>query len=277
MKKLISFLLTICLCGLALSVFAGCGDNKPETSHHFQTAWTSDATHHWHACDDKGCTEVSERAEHSWDDGCVTREPVLGIAGERTFSCTVCAATRTESLNYEPAKSITEEEWKAAFAQYDNLTVYFNLVYKTGEIKQDGAETATEVTYGYHKNVMIRDGNRAYVSIPGEGDVFEINTDAENHPAVKMFYSLFIGEELLFDVLPDHFGDFAFVNGEYVLEQGIEGLALNGKQTGKIVVRFADGALSEVVLIGAVYNDEYYDSLTITNIGNSTTVFPEKT
>ena len=35
----------------------------------------------------------------TWDSGTVTREPQVGVAGERTFTCTVCSATRTEEIS----------------------------------------------------------------------------------------------------------------------------------------------------------------------------------
>ena len=35
---------------------------------------------------------------HMWDNGTVTREPQVGVAGERTFTCTVCSSTRTEEI-----------------------------------------------------------------------------------------------------------------------------------------------------------------------------------
>lgn len=45
----------------------------------------------------------TERAEipatgHQWDEGTVTKEPTETSDGERTFVCTVCKATRTESI-----------------------------------------------------------------------------------------------------------------------------------------------------------------------------------
>ena len=41
--------------------------------------------------------EIAKTA-HTWDDGTVTREPQVGVAGERTYTCTVCSATRTEEI-----------------------------------------------------------------------------------------------------------------------------------------------------------------------------------
>ena len=35
---------------------------------------------------------------HMWDNGKVTKAPQVGVAGERTFTCTVCSATRTEEI-----------------------------------------------------------------------------------------------------------------------------------------------------------------------------------
>ena len=34
----------------------------------------------------------------TWDNGTVTKAPQVGVAGERTFTCTVCSATRTEEI-----------------------------------------------------------------------------------------------------------------------------------------------------------------------------------
>ena len=34
----------------------------------------------------------------TWDSGTVTKAPQVGVAGERTYTCTVCGATRTEEI-----------------------------------------------------------------------------------------------------------------------------------------------------------------------------------
>ena len=36
-----------------------------EHEHGWATAWTSDATHHWHVCTVEGCTETHDKAAHS--------------------------------------------------------------------------------------------------------------------------------------------------------------------------------------------------------------------
>ena len=35
----------------------------------------------------------------TWDSGTVTKAPQIGVAGERTYTCTVCSATRTEEIS----------------------------------------------------------------------------------------------------------------------------------------------------------------------------------
>lgn len=66
-------------------------------SHSYADAWSHDATHHWHAstC---GHEVVSGKAEHTWNGGEVTKAATCGATGEKTFTCTVCGATKTEVI-----------------------------------------------------------------------------------------------------------------------------------------------------------------------------------
>lgn len=66
-------------------------------SHSYADAWSHDATHHWHAstC---GHEVVSGKAEHTWNDGEVTKAATCGAAGEKTYTCTVCGATKIEAI-----------------------------------------------------------------------------------------------------------------------------------------------------------------------------------
>ncbi len=62
------------------------------------TEWSSDKTHHWHACTaHENCAEQMDKAEHDWDDGVVTKAATCAQKGERTFTCE-CGATRTEDI-----------------------------------------------------------------------------------------------------------------------------------------------------------------------------------
>jgi len=66
-KKLLSFILAICLimpCALFLSA---CGSNPPPDNphtHNWSTTWSKDASNHWYECD--GCDEEKDKAEHNY-------------------------------------------------------------------------------------------------------------------------------------------------------------------------------------------------------------------
>lgn len=81
---------------LSLSVFTAC--NK-DGKHNFSEEWSNNETHHWHACADKGCKEIKDKAEHSWDGGNVTVEPTTEQKGTMVYTCTVCRREKTESIN----------------------------------------------------------------------------------------------------------------------------------------------------------------------------------
>ena len=62
------------------------------------TEWSSDKTHHWHACTaHENCAEQMDKAEHDWGEGVVTEEATCTQKGERTFTCE-CGATKTEEI-----------------------------------------------------------------------------------------------------------------------------------------------------------------------------------
>lgn len=73
------------------------GGGGSSHSHSYADAWSYDDTYHWHAAT-CGHNVVSGKAEHTWNDGEVTKAATCGAAGEKTFTCTVCGATKTEVI-----------------------------------------------------------------------------------------------------------------------------------------------------------------------------------
>ena len=80
-------------------------DTGSKLGHSFSEDWTHDVTDHWHAATCEHTTEVSDKAAHNWDSGKVTTAPTCTEKGVKTFTCTVCSATRTEDV---AAKGHTE-------------------------------------------------------------------------------------------------------------------------------------------------------------------------
>ncbi len=70
----------------------------PVMGHTFSADWTHDETYHWHAAT-CGHDVKDEEAEHTWNGGIVTTRPTEETEGVRTYTCTICSATRTESVD----------------------------------------------------------------------------------------------------------------------------------------------------------------------------------
>lgn len=70
MKKFFALLLTFIVSISSFGLIA-C-DSPARSSHNFEDSWSYNETHHWKACQDNDCTEVSEKSEHDFtSDTCV--------------------------------------------------------------------------------------------------------------------------------------------------------------------------------------------------------------
>lgn len=93
--KIKSFIAVMTLV-LTLVLLTAC--NK-DGKHNFSEELSNNETHHWHACADKGCKEIKDKAEHSWDGGNVTVEPTTEQKGTMVYTCTVCRREKTKSID----------------------------------------------------------------------------------------------------------------------------------------------------------------------------------
>lgn len=73
--------------------------------HSYSDKWSSAENNHWHACTITGHADKRDLAAHNWNDGVVTTEATCTVAGEKTYTCTVCNATKKETI---PVK---EHDW----------------------------------------------------------------------------------------------------------------------------------------------------------------------
>ena len=73
--------------------------------HDFTTSWTHDDNEHWKQC--SRCDAKDDVSPHTWDNGTITTAPTCTKAGERTYTCTECGATKIEPI---PA---TGHSWKS--------------------------------------------------------------------------------------------------------------------------------------------------------------------
>ena len=73
--------------------------------HDFTTSWTHDDNEHWKQC--SRCDKKDDVGPHTWNSGTITTAPTCTKAGEETYSCTKCDATKIEPI---PA---TGHSWKS--------------------------------------------------------------------------------------------------------------------------------------------------------------------
>lgn len=93
-KTIITLFAVLLALTLSFSMLTACNNNK----HDFAEEWKFDATGHWHECTTKGHTDTSEKANHTFGAGEVTKEPTEEENGEKTFICTVCGYKKAESI-----------------------------------------------------------------------------------------------------------------------------------------------------------------------------------
>ena len=84
----------VIFCLMFSAFLASCNSNK----HIANKEWAFDSSQHWHECVTKNHDDKLDVADHTWNDGVVTTQPKETAEGVKTFTCTVCGATKTESM-----------------------------------------------------------------------------------------------------------------------------------------------------------------------------------
>ncbi len=142
MKKITSFALVLTML-LTATIFSAClFEHKCVPS----DTWSTDADSHWHECSDEKCEEILDKANHTWNEGVITTVASQKEDGVKTFTCTVCNATKTEAI---PFTGMTKEEWNAAFdeKQFENFTFT-----ETSVLVTTGMEIETISIYEFEKS-----------------------------------------------------------------------------------------------------------------------------
>lgn len=152
-----------------------CGYVRAAHTHAASAEWSKDATNHWHECTVSGCNEQLDKAAHTWDEGTVTTKVTFTSDGEKTYTCTVCEKTKTETVTMEYidvnfVKSDAEVQTKVRFTVAEAGTYYFryevqdcgfaNGYYWINMKKVDGTLQQTDTN---HAQAKIYDANKQLV------------------------------------------------------------------------------------------------------------------
>ena len=98
---------TSCVCGAEGADTFESGERDPDNHSGALGDWQSDENNHWkeYTC----CHVRADEESHQWDDGKITTPATCTTAGEKTFTCTVCNRTKTETV------SATGHSWSDAW------------------------------------------------------------------------------------------------------------------------------------------------------------------
>lgn len=124
-----------------------CGyERAAHTAHTAGTVWENDETNHWHVCTASGCEEKLDTAAHTWDEGAITTEATFVNDGVKTYTCTVCAKTRTESVAFECAevpfeKSTVADKTYATITITDDTIGTYYFKYNVSDVSMDKTES----------------------------------------------------------------------------------------------------------------------------------------
>lgn len=103
--------------------------DKLEHVHTFDmTKWSYDNDKHWHPATCAHTDLKKDEAEHAWNEGVITKPADYGVAGEKTFTCTTCSATRKETTPTTPPKynTLTFDGGLELSKTYDGTPVVLN-------------------------------------------------------------------------------------------------------------------------------------------------------
>ena len=99
-----------------------CSETKTEEiaalDHDYSSDWTIDTaaacetvgskSHHCTRCDSKkDITEIPASGKHTWNNGIITKPATIAEEGVKTYTCTVCGVTRTETIAKLPMPTVT--------------------------------------------------------------------------------------------------------------------------------------------------------------------------
>lgn len=85
-KKLKLATLAMCVMLPVASILAACDNHE----HIMDSAWSQDASYHWHACMMDSCDVISNKSAHTFGDWIVDKEATISEEGQKHRKCSTC-------------------------------------------------------------------------------------------------------------------------------------------------------------------------------------------
>ncbi len=260
-RKILVTILTFALAFCALGLVA-CGGKDTEHTHAYETTYSHDATHHWYACEKDGCTEVSEKAEHTFVN----------------YVCSVCQYDRTTPPPASSQYQVTETQFNSAITALSNVTMDIELedsdgLVITGKYYIDGNKLKIDASDTYSNDNII-----AIYEVTGSSvDVYIYtgeNTGWAKYGSDSMYVAylesvLYVGEMLN----ETSFADFEYSNEYYTYTDTFyEGTDYETTMT--FTMQFNNGVLLSTRIDYDENGVESYDYYVFSNFGSTTVNVP---
>jgi hypothetical protein len=249
MKKITSFILATCILLAVPFAFTSCFHKCD-----FSGEWSADNVSHWRECADEECTEISDKADHVWNEGEITAEPTQEADGTKTYTCEVCRTTKPEAIVFT---GLTEKEWNEIFSEknFDNFTYV-----EEATVKGDGFEIVSTTVYKCT-------ATQGFVSLEMLGQKQNQFVGGDEAKEIKKAM-----QKSIFDLLK--FEDFEYdaENKIYNLvgELYVESIGGNASEA---TLRFENGIPVELIYTGEVESEgikmEYISKATFSDFGTT--------
>ena len=150
-----------------------CGFVLNKADHVTAEGYEYNSDTHWQICD--VCNTLFNKAEHSWDSGAVTTPATTEKEGVKTYTCTVCKATKTEAVpkTVKPTTPTTPTKQSLSKAQITGLSskTYNGKAQTQSKLKVicEGKtlKQGTDYTVSYKNNTKA---GTATVTVSGKGN-----------------------------------------------------------------------------------------------------------
>ncbi len=137
------------------------------------------------ACGHSYTDDETPAAGHSWDNGEITTAPKCGVAGEKTYHCTVC----DDGIKTEPVDALTHD-WKHAVCQNNCGTAFESeVVFDLGKNGTAGSHTnGTDIKYPLSYTV-----NGYTLTFTAGSKAYQNEIDLKGNSTIKLGTSSAVG------------------------------------------------------------------------------------
>lgn len=249
MKKVTSLILGVCILLTGLFAFTSCFHKCD-----FSGDWKADNLSHWHECASEECAEISDKADHVWNEGEITTKATQEADGTKTYTCEVCGTTRHEVVVFT---GLSEEEWSEIFSEdiFDNFTYVEEAI-----VKGPGIEVSSTTVCKYTEK-------QVFVSLEMLGQKQNEFIGGEEAAATKKSM-----QKSIFSMVNYENYEYDAENKVYKLvgDLYIDALGANARTA---TLRFEDGLPVELIYTGITETEgvkmEYISTVTFSDFGTT--------